>query len=95
MQIKNITIIIFVTRKQTNGVNILTEKEFCAGDLNKDSCSGDSGGPLMIQRLCNKVHSIVQFGVVSRGPRQCGINNPGIYTDVTKYMDWILDNIKA
>ncbi|VVC88309.1 unnamed protein product [Leptidea sinapis] len=65
----------------------------CAGSFLKDSCSGDSGGPLQVKSKYGDTHKYVQYGIVSFGPRQCGIN-PGVYTDVTKYMDWILNNIK-
>lgn len=34
-------------------------------------------------------------GIVSFGPETCGkSDNPGIYTKVGKYLDWILDNIR-
>ncbi|XP_052742399.1 CLIP domain-containing serine protease HP8-like isoform X2 [Bicyclus anynana] len=70
------------------------EKAFCAGAIKKDSCSGDSGGPLMIESDFNGSLRLVQYGVVSFGPSACGSQYPGVYTDVSKYMDWILDNIK-
>uniref|UniRef100_W8CA84 Anionic trypsin-2 n=2 Tax=Ceratitis capitata TaxID=7213 RepID=W8CA84_CERCA len=59
----------------------------CAGDVNdyeKDSCTGDSGGPL----ICNgSLAGIVSFGV------GCGFpNNPGYYTNVSAYIDWIRKN---
>ncbi|XP_014096207.3 anionic trypsin-2 [Bactrocera oleae] len=59
----------------------------CAGDEadpERDSCSGDSGGPL----ICNgSVTGIVSFGV------KCGIpEHAGYYTNVTSYLDWIREN---
>lgn len=59
----------------------------CAGDVDdyeRDSCGGDSGGPL----ICNgSVTGIVSFGV------GCGIpDNNGFYTNVTSYLDWIRKN---
>nr|XP_034834241.1 CLIP domain-containing serine protease 14D-like [Maniola hyperantus] len=68
---------------------------FCAGELMKDSCGGDSGGPLMMETEFGNSIRLVQFGVVSFGPTQCGSRFPGVYTDVRKYMDWILDNIRG
>ncbi|XP_062545259.1 CLIP domain-containing serine protease B15-like [Armigeres subalbatus] len=65
----------------------LEETQLCVGgEKGKDSCKGDSGGPLM--RLVNSVW--YQVGVVSFGNRFCGTEGfPGIYTDVTKYLRWI------
>ncbi|XP_045483874.1 CLIP domain-containing serine protease 2-like [Pieris rapae] len=71
----------------------IINKQFCAGDFKKDSCNGDSGGPLMMKANYNGVNSYVQYGIVSKGPIQCGSSFPGIYTDVREYVDWILDNI--
>ncbi|XP_023936360.2 phenoloxidase-activating factor 3 [Bicyclus anynana] len=69
-----------------------TVKTFCAGAMKKDSCSGDSGGPFMVESDFNGTIRLVQYGVVSFG-KKCG-DHPGVYTDVSKYMDWILDHIK-
>ncbi|XP_058820292.1 CLIP domain-containing serine protease B15-like isoform X1 [Topomyia yanbarensis] len=65
----------------------LAETHICVGgEKGKDSCKGDSGGPLM--RLVDGVW--YQFGVVSFGSRFCGSENfPGIYTNVARYVDWI------
>lgn len=62
--------------------------------MKKDSCSGDSGGPLMVEDEINDVYRIVQYGIVSYGPLQCGSLFPGVYTNVSSYVKWILDNIK-
>ncbi|XP_026489627.1 CLIP domain-containing serine protease HP8 [Vanessa tameamea] len=72
-----------------------TLKKICAGELKKDSCSGDSGGPLMLESQIDGKFRMIQYGVVSYGPKQCGSLFPGVYTDVTAYIDWILDTIKA
>uniref|UniRef100_A0A182C5S1 Snake Venom Serine Proteinase n=1 Tax=Phalotris mertensi TaxID=1260334 RepID=A0A182C5S1_9SAUR len=56
----------------------------CAGKLEggKDSCKGDSGGPL----ICNG-----QFqGIISWGNFPCAeVLEPGVYTKVFDYIDWI------
>ncbi|CAL4067884.1 unnamed protein product, partial [Meganyctiphanes norvegica] len=58
----------------------------CAFTPGKDTCSGDSGGPLMVQRG-NKWY---QIGIVSHGPNDCGNQNaPGVYTRVPNYNAWI------
>ncbi|XP_014366040.2 serine protease snake [Papilio machaon] len=74
----------------------ITEEQLCAGDYEnggRDTCQGDSGGPLqiMIDRVdCIKtfpLHTLV--GVTSFG-RDCGRRMaPGVYTRVSRYIDWI------
>lgn len=57
----------------------------CAGKQGKDSCSGDSGGPMQIGT--GNVWS--QIGIVSWGIG-CGKSfYPGVYTRVTEVKDWI------
>ncbi|KPI92441.1 Serine protease easter [Papilio xuthus] len=68
---------------------------FCAGETGHDSCKGDSGGPLMLETNYDGTYKYVQYGIVSYGPTQCGFEKPGIYTDVRKFMKWILDTIVA
>ncbi|KAJ8979419.1 hypothetical protein NQ317_002199 [Molorchus minor] len=74
----------------------LNHKQLCIGGIaKKDSCRGDSGGPFHVPLHFNEEGRYVQFGVVSIGPLYCGYEGvPGIYTKVTYYMDWILDNLK-
>lgn len=70
-------------------------KQMCAGGSNQsDSCSGDSGGPLQTLGLYNGQPRNILYGIVSFGPRDCGMEGvPGVYTKVEYYMDWILDTI--
>lgn len=74
----------------------ITKKQICAGaDHGRDSCSGDSGSPLKRIDLINGSPRYVQYGIVSFGPTHCGISGrPGIYTNLQKYMKWILDNLE-
>jgi len=70
--------------------------QLCAGgELGKDSCGGDSGGPLTALGPFGPPHSVV--GVVSFGARRCGESEdvPGVYTRVSEYLNWILDHIDA
>ncbi|XP_078079407.1 factor VII-activating protease-like isoform X2 [Mustelus asterias] len=68
--------------------NLLDDTMVCAGYLEKDSadaCQGDSGGPLS----CMKNGKHYLYGVISWG-HGCGKKNkPGIYVNVTKFLDWI------
>ncbi|XP_047519408.1 phenoloxidase-activating enzyme-like isoform X1 [Pieris napi] len=70
----------------------LWDGQICAGgEKGKDSCKGDSGGPLMNEN--GKVWEVV--GVVSFGPTPCGMENiPGVYTKVYDYLPWIRTQMK-
>ena len=66
----------------------------CAGgEVGKDTCRGDSGGPLTLTDNRALKHFVV--GITSRGPDFCGSpGTQGIYTNVNYYKDWILDNLQ-
>lgn len=64
----------------------------CAGypeTAHKDACTGDSGGPLILE---NNDHVYELIGIVSWGYGCARLGYPGVYTRVTKYLDWIKDN---
>lgn len=70
-------------------VGVNGDSQICAGSRfeKKDTCKGDSGGPLQIKEQC--ISTIV--GVTSFG-RGCGnIGVPGVYTRVSHFIDWIED----
>jgi len=61
----------------------------------KDSCNGDSGGPLWIRKKINGQHIAFLVGIVSSGSgnKFCGmLNSPGIYVRVKSFVDWIKKN---
>jgi len=65
-------------------------KEICAGYLSggHDTCQGDSGGPL----LCREPNNLSKWyvaGIVSHGEGCARPMEPGVYTRVALYMDWI------
>uniref|UniRef100_A0A8C6RY56 Serine protease 52 n=1 Tax=Nannospalax galili TaxID=1026970 RepID=A0A8C6RY56_NANGA len=70
---------------------LLTKNMLCAVNrkAGKDTCQGDSGGPL----VCNKGKDSsrwYQVGIVSWGVG-CGKKNiPGVYTKVSNYLKWII-----
>ncbi|KAK8386058.1 hypothetical protein O3P69_010645 [Scylla paramamosain] len=72
----------------------LLEEQVCFGGQNKrDSCYGDSGGPLFQSDL--KTFQFVMIGLVSFGLPQCGLDGvPAVYTSVAPYRDWILLHMK-
>ena len=71
--------------------------QICAGGVEgKDSCIGDSGGPLMSTGISPGDGRARYFiaGVVSFGPESCGMKDwPGVYTRVSHYTDWILNQL--
>ena len=70
----------------------LTENMICAGHDTKrkgDSCQGDTGGALVMHAQ----NRWVQTGIVSFGA-ECDRGNPGVYTNVGQYFNWIKEITK-
>ena len=57
-----------------------------------DRCKGDSGGPLVSREFTGDPW--YQIGVVSYGTGKCGVGEPGVYTRVDGYLDWIESKLK-
>ena len=65
----------------------ITDNMLCATATGKDSCTGDSGGPLMAEQE----GEFRQVGIVSFG-NQCALPGfPGVYTRVARFNTWITD----
>ncbi len=67
----------------------ISDKQICAGYpiMNKSTCSGDSGGPLMVQKTNGQW---LQVGIVEAGPYPCaGAEYPDIFTRISAYGSWI------
>lgn len=67
-------------------LGIIRRSHICtSGRGSRGSCSGDSGGPLMINNI--------QVGIVSFGIGWgCEIGWPSAFTRITSYLDWIERN---
>jgi secreted trypsin-like serine protease len=67
----------------------------CAARTGKDTCTGDSGGPLMLnadremQDGVERGRKTTQIGIVSWGKGCAQEGSPGVYTRVSAYRDWI------
>ncbi|MEZ5894752.1 MAG: trypsin-like serine protease, partial [Parvularculaceae bacterium] len=73
----------FCTRLKGYGPEKVTANQFCAAHPTRKTCRGDSGGPVL-DALGNVV------GIVSWGKNRCtGDGQPGVYTRVAAYADWI------
>ncbi|KAF2881994.1 hypothetical protein ILUMI_24175 [Ignelater luminosus] len=68
----------------------------CAGgEKGKSTCSGDSGGPLMYRDRTVEEENWVTVGIVSFGVKKCAVEDvPAVFTRVTEYVEWIIDNMK-
>jgi secreted trypsin-like serine protease len=79
-----------LTRAQCDAAypGIISVTEMCAGGKkNKDACSGDSGGPLILEQSTGDV----LVGVMSWG-QVCGTKDkakPGVYSRVSYVKSWI------
>lgn len=75
------------------GVHRIVDEAFmvCAGGHypGRDSCQGDSGGPLMVRRD----NQFIQVGIVSFGNGCAREGQPGVYTRVSNYFDWISERV--
>ena len=69
----------------------------CAGyDNGKvDTCTGDSGGPLICRTNLNDPYSFTLTGVVSWGFECAQVGTPGVYTRVSSYLDWIKEVVES
>lgn len=79
--------------RSLHDVYTVDKTQVCAGGGSDgaDNCEGDSGGPL--QYFGSK--GFVIHGIVSWGLATCGKESaPGVYTKVSYYLNWIIENLK-
>lgn len=72
------------------GLEISGETHICAGVGEVDSCTGDSGGPLIAR---DENGTPVQVGIVSWGLGCARPDSPGVYVRVAEYKDWIITTL--
>jgi len=73
--------------------NINRQKQMCAGGQEgADSCNGDSGGPIAYREFSDDPWH--QVGIVSYGTSKCGQGEPGVYTKIEGYLDWIAKHLE-
>eukprot|EP00534_Pseudo-nitzschia_fraudulenta_P003259 CAMPEP_0201117076 /NCGR_PEP_ID=MMETSP0850-20130426/1159_1 /ASSEMBLY_ACC=CAM_ASM_000622 /TAXON_ID=183588 /ORGANISM="Pseudo-nitzschia fraudulenta, Strain WWA7" /LENGTH=409 /DNA_ID=CAMNT_0047381315 /DNA_START=293 /DNA_END=1522 /DNA_ORIENTATION=+ len=78
--------------RKSLGFGSVTSGMLCAFEDGVDSCQGDSGGPLF--RKGATPGEDVLVGLVSWG-LSCGGDTPGVYTRVSYFYDWIVNNMCA
>ncbi|KAG6462729.1 hypothetical protein O3G_MSEX013430 [Manduca sexta] len=69
--------------------NLVSDTMMCAYNRGKDACQGDSGGPLFATHPFTKNKKWYHVGIVSWGIDCAKPEYPGVYTTVSKYIDWI------
>nr|XP_045618855.1 uncharacterized protein LOC123770744 [Procambarus clarkii]XP_045618856.1 uncharacterized protein LOC123770744 [Procambarus clarkii]XP_045618857.1 uncharacterized protein LOC123770744 [Procambarus clarkii] len=73
------------------GPTRLTQGMYCAGYLEGgiDTCQGDSGGPM----VCYVDERYTAVGITSWGHGCARPNKPGVYTKLTRYLQWIYSSL--
>nr|ATU82397.1 venom S1 protease 1 [Lethocerus distinctifemur] len=65
--------------------------QICTKAQNKDSCGGDSGGPVIW--LDPETNRYTLVALVSYGKTKCGGKEPAVNTDVSYHLDWLQKKI--
>ncbi|CAD7088385.1 unnamed protein product [Hermetia illucens] len=63
-----------------------SDQMICASSEKTDACQGDSGGPLIVYGSSGNA---IQVGIVSFGFGCQTKDSAGVYTRLSKYLDWI------
>ncbi|KAA0194800.1 hypothetical protein HAZT_HAZT009332 [Hyalella azteca] len=81
LQFVSVPIVSDAECRKSYGEDQIFPSMICAGIEGKDTCQGDSGGPMMCgDYLC---------GITSWGHGCAHKGYPGVYTEVSYYVDWI------
>ncbi|KAA0725441.1 Mastin [Triplophysa tibetana] len=76
--------------KPTEG-DIITTQMICAGEAGKGACLGDSGGPLQ----CKQGSVWVQAGILSFGLPCATVGFPEVYSRVSEFHTWVIENVRG
>ncbi|XP_015999395.2 plasma kallikrein isoform X1 [Rousettus aegyptiacus] len=89
LQKANIPLVTNEECQKRYGYYEITKQMICAGykEGGKDACKGDSGGPLVCKH--DGIWHLV--GITSWGEGCARSGQPGVYTKVAEYVDWILE----
>ncbi|XP_016934312.3 trypsin-1 [Drosophila suzukii] len=78
--------------RATSYRSMIVDTMLCAGLVQtggRDACQGDSGGPLIVRDRIFRLAGVVSFGYGCAKP-----DAPGVYTRVSRYLEWIAFNTR-
>jgi len=73
----------------------IRDRVICAAAPGRDTCQGDSGGPLFDWEANRTPNVRRQIGIISWGRGCAEAGNPGVYTRVDMYLDWIVPTMSG
>jgi len=73
------------------GSRYIAKGHVCIMDGESSACMGDSGGPLVCRASADAPFRLV--GVTSWGSSRCVLDYPGVYTRVSRYVDWVQEKL--
>ena len=89
LQAVDLAIASIITARRVYGVNNLDNRHLSAAANGKDTCAGDSGGPLFDIDGANGGTDPLLVGITSYGLGCAVRDTPGIYANVGNYYSWI------
>ena len=83
----NSILLLFYSR-QRYGREAIADSMICAGQRGEDSCQGDSGGPMVDSE--GRLVGVVSWGIGCAQERY-----PGVYTEISAFIRWIIETISS
>ncbi|CAH1155302.1 unnamed protein product [Phaedon cochleariae] len=77
-------------------LHVTSNRTFCAGFRNGNGpCNGDSGSGFIINRNGRwTLRGVVSMSLKDINTRSCDLSNYVVFTDASKYLDWLISFIK-